>query len=164
MDESEKNKIVSAYFAAAEAMVALGGLASGKSGINVVPFAPVKNQRRGANVSADDASLQKSEVIGGKSDVLSEVSNHIRSTKTGTHAFADTIVSIQPGYLKIGARGQSADQASALVFWEDLEKHQWMLDVLAELEAFASANSLAQTAEALVAARCEIISRAARTK
>ncbi|AML51659.1 hypothetical protein [Falsihalocynthiibacter arcticus] len=107
MDESEKNKIVSAYFAAAEAMVALGELASGKTGINVVPFAPVKNQRRGANVSTDDASLHKSEVAGGKGDVLSQVSNRIRSTKTGTHAFADTIVSIQPGYLKIGGGGKA---------------------------------------------------------
>lgn len=174
MDESEKNEIVGAFFAAAEAMVALEKLASGKSGINVVPFSPLKKQGHEANISfadvtdTQDGAQHPSEpstaLSVAQEDALSQVANRIMSTKTGVHAFGETSVAIKPGYFKIGAQGQGDDQASTLVFWEDLQKHQWMLDVLAELEAFASTNSLAETAEALVAARCEIISLAARSK
>lgn len=170
MDENEKNKIVSAYFAAAEAMVALEeGAASSVSCNNIIPFVPADQKELGTNASfyemADswDASKHRSD----QTKLPTRSSHTVKSTKTGAHALGRTVQSFQPcqpGYLSIGTHGLEHERTSALAYWEDLEKHQWMLDVLAELEVYASANSLAETAEALVAARCEIISLAARSR
>ena len=84
------------------------------------------------------------------------------SAKTGVEAFSV----VREEFDLVGANKSSSksSEGSAVVYWEDLEKHQWILDVLADFEVYASENSLADPAEALVVARCELISLASRAR
>ena len=172
VDNNEKDKIVSTYFAAAEAMNLLESLAPMGGSKTVSPASLGCLAGREANAAhpqiSENACLSDDPRLGSdgatSSNELSQMLDSVRSTKTGVEAFMPTPEIVKPGYISIAAGGNGASQASTLMSWEDMEKHQWMLDVLSDLEVYACENSLAQTAEALVTARCELISRAARAR
>lgn len=159
MDKNDKNGIVEAYFSAADAMLSLGETPAIASDRKVIPFYQETSTGR-LQVAGEGADGRLE--VGTSKVCIVETVNLIRSTRTGIETSSPLIERELAGPFTV--RQGSVASKSTVVYWEDLEKHQWMLDVLADLEAYASENSLAETAEALVAARRELILLSARAR
>lgn len=166
MDKSEKDRIVQAFFSAAEAMLVLEKTRPSHSKKKVVPFTPNKDFFTASLI--DETNAVESTVLPApiSKDIVDDVPVAtpsvigVMSAKTGVETFS--LVGEELDDVGDNSSSSSSSAGSEVVYWEDLEKHQWILDVLADLEVYASENSLAETAEALVAARCELISLASR--
>lgn len=159
MDQDEKESIVSAYFSAAEAMIFLGENVTSVSAQKVVPF--YQKFIHPASQNSDDAAGNYLTESCSKGE-LDETASSVTSTRLGVEVHALNVERLEAGYLTVGSKGCA--KTGSLAHWEDLEKHQWMLDVLADLEAFASENELAITTDALLAARCKLIELSARAR
>lgn len=153
MEKNEKNSIVNAYFSAAEAMVVLEENETSGFYRKVIPFPPKASEERENNPRSDET---RSENTNQQKNVS------VRSTRTGQETHSYPAEDVGATCLTIAESACSAQMS--LVNWVHVEKHQWMLDVLADLEVYASENALPKTAEALVTARCELISLSARTR
>jgi hypothetical protein len=164
MDNSHKDSIVGAFYAAAEAMAALKANVRGEAAKNVLPFM----YRDGLPMPANQAEKDDTTVEQG---ACSSVDLSGAATSTGgpsSDPALDATSALTPRDLVSSSHPSHAIcktpvSASTLVYWEDLDKHQWLLDVLSDLETYAHENSLAETAEALIAARSELLSHTGTT-
>lgn len=153
MDEKEKDSIVNAYFSAAEAMLLLEESKMSGFDRSVVPFPAKDFVLREDTSRFEDARPQ---------GVKRQRTVSVISTRTGQETQFCQADELDAGGVIVGDGAGATN--GAVVNWANVEKHQWMLDVLVDLENYASENALPETAEALVTARCELISLSARMR